>query len=33
MKYMHWSYEEYLNCPIEIMEAIVVRMELEAKKP
>ncbi len=32
MKYMWWSYEDYLSCPIEILEAIVVRMEIEAKK-
>ena len=32
MKYMCWSYENYLDCPIEILEAIVVRMGLEQLK-
>nr|DAX38568.1 MAG TPA: hypothetical protein [Caudoviricetes sp.] len=29
---MCWSYENYLDCPIEILEAIVVRMGLEQLK-
>lgn len=32
MKYMHWSYDEYLNCPLDIIQAIAVRMEIESKK-
>lgn len=32
MKYMHWNYEDYLNCPLEILQAITVRMGLESKK-
>lgn len=32
MKYMRRSYEDYLNTPLEILQAVLVRMEMEAKK-
>ena len=32
MKYMWWSYEDYLNTPYELVQAILVRMDLESKK-
>ena len=32
MKYMGWSYEDYLNTPYELVQAILVRMDLESKK-
>lgn len=31
MKYMWWSYQDYLACPMDILQAIIVRMELEGK--
>ena len=32
MKYMGWSYEDYLNTPYELVQAILIRMDLESKK-
>ncbi len=31
MKYMWWSYEDYLNTPYIIIQAILIRMQLESK--
>ena len=31
MKYMNRSYEDYLDTPYEIIEAILIRMDLESK--
>jgi len=31
MKYMNRSYEDYLDTPYEIIEAILIRMSLESK--
>ena len=32
MKYMWWSYEDYLNTPYDLIQAILVRMDLESKQ-
>jgi hypothetical protein len=32
MKYMWWSYEDYLNTPIDIIDTIFIRMDLESKQ-
>ena len=32
MKYMWWSYEDYLNAPYDLIQAILIRMDLESKK-
>ena len=31
MKYMCWSYEDYLNTPYDLIQAILIRMDLESK--
>ena len=31
MKYMWWSYEDYLNTPYDLIQAILIRMDLESK--
>ncbi len=31
MKYMWWSYDNYLNTPYIIIQAILIRMNLESK--
>ena len=31
MKYMWRSYEDYLNTPYELIQAILIRMDLESK--
>ena len=31
MKYMWWSYDDYLNTPYTIIQAILIRMNLESK--
>ena len=31
MKYMWWNYREYLSTPYDIIQAILIRMEQEAK--
>ena len=31
MKYMWWSYEDYLDTPYDIIQAILIRMQLESK--
>jgi hypothetical protein len=31
MKYMWWNYCEYLSTPYDIIQAILIRMEQEAK--
>ena len=32
MKYMWWSYEDYLNTPYDLIQAILIRMSLESKQ-
>ena len=32
MKCMWWSYEDYLNTPYDLIQAILVRMDLESKQ-
>ena len=32
MKYMGWSYEDYLNTPYDLIQAILIRMGLESKQ-
>ena len=32
MKYMWWSYEDYLNTPYELIQAILIRMQYESKQ-
>ena len=32
MKYMRWSYEDYLNTPYDLIQAILIRMSLESKQ-
>jgi hypothetical protein len=31
MKYMWWSYDDYLNTPYDLIQAILIRMDLESK--
>ena len=31
MKYMNRSYEDYLNTPYDLIQAILIRMDLESK--
>ena len=31
MKYMWWSYDDYLNTPYNIIQAVLIRMNLECK--
>lgn len=32
MKYMGWNYEDYLNCPITIVDGILARMKVESEQ-
>lgn len=32
MKYMWWSYDDYLDAPYTIIQAILIRMNLESKQ-
>ena len=32
MKYMWWSYEDYLNTHYDLIQAILIRMSLESKQ-
>lgn len=32
MKYMSWSYEEYLDTPYSLIQWILIRMDLESKQ-
>ena len=32
MKYMGCSYEDYLNTPYDLIQAILIRMDLESKQ-
>ena len=31
MKYMWWSYDDYLYTPYDLIQAILIRMDLESK--
>ncbi len=32
MKYMWWSYSQYLSTPYDILQAILIRMDIESKQ-